>query len=184
MSDKVIDIVIDLETLGTVPGSVILSIGACVAQDIEEPDKQFYATISRSSCEDVGLVVCKETIDWWNKQDIVARQEAFSALHTLKDTLVYFSTYLGEFPKKRVWGNGTAFDLGILAAAYKACGMKVPWHYREEMCYRTVKSLYPKILVPTLPNTPHKAIDDACSEAKHLALILNYIEAGEHAWPI
>ena len=60
------DIMINLETLGTVAGCVILSIGA-VAFDREtgELGMEFYEVINQVSCEEAGLHVDQKTVDWW-----------------------------------------------------------------------------------------------------------------------
>ena len=37
-----------------------------------------------------------------------------------------------------LWSHGAAFDSPILAAAYAACGLPVPWHYRAPRDTRTL----------------------------------------------
>src|SRR4051812_3766510 len=63
------DIMIDLETLGTLPGSVILSIGAVAFDELSvAPGAGFYKVISTISCESCGLTKDEATEKWWLDQ--------------------------------------------------------------------------------------------------------------------
>lgn len=186
-NSKLIDVMIDLETLGTQPGCVILSIGAALVDpEVIEHNTDFdlsscfYSAISTASCYDVGLGANQATIDWWNKQNEAAREEAFSGSARLSDVLSDFSTYISRlraFGSVRVWGNAASFDLKILEAAYSVAGMPVPWSYKEEMCYRTLKNLFPQIKATAQSGlVTHHALNDAMYQALHAFAILTHIE--------
>lgn len=170
-----VDIVIDLETLGTKPGCTILSIGACTTG--REKVDTFYGTICRGSCQAVGLIEDQETYDWWMEQDPVIRMETFSQQYDLPFILDKFSNWMKSFKAPvNVWGNSPAFDCGILTAAYKAVGEDVPpWNYTEERDFRTVTALFPQF-PRVVPVCKHHALEDAIAEAATLAPILEFIQ--------
>jgi hypothetical protein len=179
-SSATADIMVDIETLGTVPGSIILAIGAAIVRDTPDTvgkSKYFYATISRGNQEDLGFTVNPNTVLWWERQEPAARLEVFSGLSDISIALKRFADFVYQFEHPRLWGNSAAFDLGLLSAAYEIMGQHTPWSYWQEMCYRTFKSVYRTIPVPKLATIPHKAIDDAVAQAAHLALILNVVDS-------
>ena len=71
------DVMIDIETLGTDPGSVILSIGA-VEFDLKtgKTGEEFYQWIDLESSSNKGFSVSAGTIKWWMMQNKKARQPA------------------------------------------------------------------------------------------------------------
>ena len=65
-------IMIDIETLGTKAGCVVLSIGACEFSD-KGVGKEFYGCISPESCTNWGLTIEPRTVLWWMNQSQDAR---------------------------------------------------------------------------------------------------------------
>lgn len=167
------DVMIDLETLGTTPGSVILSIGL-VAFDETGLHNEFYTAVNLRSCLDAGLVIDPRTEAWWMEQSPEARRvldesrETETMLNAALDRADAFILRAGG----RVWGNGSDFDMPILAAAYRNCGFgAVPWKYSDVRCYRTLKNLRPDILFQET-GVHHNALDDAKGQAKHAVSLL------------
>jgi hypothetical protein len=183
MSKKPCDIMIDLETVGKRAGCAILSIGAVALCPIQEhPDidgNSFYTIISLPSCYALKLEADIDTLAWWSKQDAAVIQQAFSGHRDIKEALINFAGFLYQWPNKRVWGNSASFDLKILEAAYLAADIPVPWTYREEMCYRTLKNLLPEITAPVANTCAHDALADAQFQATHLTLLLNHLDTIE-----
>ena len=68
------NIMLDIETLGDVSYSSILSIGA-VKFDINtgETGDTFYVTVDLQSCLDAGLIITASTFNWWLEKDEAAR---------------------------------------------------------------------------------------------------------------
>jgi len=166
------NVMVDLETLGTVPGSVILSIGAVAFDEFEVAEEGFYRAIRRDSCELAGLKVSAETLAWWEKQSLEARAVLLDTnATTLEGALRYFNEWLSQFPDTvSIWGNGANFDNPLLACAYDAVGITPYYKFWNERCYRTVKNQYPGIKLERT-GTYHNALDDARCQAEHLVKI-------------
>lgn len=166
---------IDLETLGTRPGAVLLSIGA-VMFDPRTGDlgAEFYVELDKRQAR-FGMHVEENTLEWWEQQSPAARA-VFDNEHgmVLTDALRTFGAYLTVNRTSddiRVWGNGAAFDNVLLGVAYARTELRQPWNYRFDRCYRTVCAMFPDIKREQL-GTHHNALDDAKSQARHLMEIV------------
>lgn len=162
-------VMVDLETMGTVPGCVVLSIGA-VYFDENGLGKEFYEVISRKHCAELGLHESLSTQQWWDKQSEAAKQvirdaesEDAAKVHEVLERL---HNFLKLDTNVKVWGNGADFDNPILACLYDAAEMKQTWISWNGRCYRTLKNIAPG---PKLmrQGTYHNALDDAKSQALH-----------------
>ena len=167
----------DLETLGTRPRSVILSIGAVKFDpDSGETHSDIYIVINKQSCLDVGMEIDPGTVKWWDAQDADAKKVLTEAEHSvigIKEALQRFSDWID--PSATIWGNGSDFDNAMLQEAYKLCGLKQPWAFWNNRCYRTMKNM---VNVQHKRNgTHHNALDDARYQAEHLMKILGKLRA-------
>jgi hypothetical protein len=136
-------VMLDLETLGSTPGSVILSIGAC-AFDATDIVSQFHVHISAASCQRAGLTLDASTVLWWMGQSEMARRAVLDADPKQLDVaLMLFDTWLrppfGD--AVHLWAKGPSFDCAVLAAAYRAIHRAPPWDFRNERCVRTILAL-------------------------------------------
>jgi len=161
-------IMIDLETLGTRPGSIVLTIGAVKFSKLGV-GKKFYRAICEADSSANGLSSDPSTVEWWSKQSPEAREAAFLGTESLREALLAFTDFCGA-DVIRVWGNGSDFDNVLLEEAYRAAELGVPWKFTGNRCYRTVKNLFPKVTVPSV-GTAHNALDDAIYQANHLIAI-------------
>ena len=174
-------IMIDLETLGTAPGSAILTIGAIVFDPhagLVGPT--WYGKISPASAQAFGAVDLN-TLKWWEKQSEEARAEVFSGTDELPDVLAGFSKWLdlrSGIDERRIWSNGGDFDTVLLRVMYGACDLKAPWSYKGVRCYRTLRSLFPAIEAPRSNGIAHHALHDAMYQAKHLLEIARVHKGG------
>ena len=174
MSTVKSNIMLDLETLGTKPGCVILSIAA-VPFNMPYDVDPFYRKISIKSAEDIGMVTDPVTMAWWGKQGDAARDEAFSGIEDVKLVLADFADYISVMPSApKIWGNGSDFDNPILAAAYQLCEMKQPWSFKDNRCFRTFKSEF-NFLPYTPPQIAHNALHDAKAQATHMNKIYHWL---------
>jgi len=173
-------IMLDIETLGTRPGSVITSIGA-VKFGQGQIWSEFYTRIDMQSAVDAGLVIDPSTLLWWLKQSPAARSELLKPSIPLAQALQKFSEWV-EDPDAEVWGNGVGFDNVLLATAYAYLQVKPPWTHWNDRCYRTLKNLNPRCEMDR-EGVHHHALDDARSQAIHLMDILSPLAADERTIP-
>jgi len=171
------DIMIDIETMGTGSNAAILSIGAVI---FDIPGKSlgdsFYVNVGLGSCLAHGLTIDQKTKEWWDNQS----QEAKDALNIPIPVLLPEALKrLSEFMKNgtyRVWGNGASFDNVILRNAYKATGIKCPWEYWYEMCFRTLNNLFQVKTDIKVDGVKHNALYDAKVQALRALEIFKVIE--------
>jgi exodeoxyribonuclease VIII len=173
-------VMIDLETLGKVADSAILSIGAVRFNGHEIDDDAFYRVITIESNLDSYRTLNASTIRWWMRQDEAAKRDLFaedSAGHAvggeLTPTLNEFRKWFSETPDAKAYGNGSDFDLAMLAHAYSQLGQDAPWKFWNSTCFRTLKSQPAARAVPkpALPTVAHNALADAHAQALHLQAI-------------
>ncbi len=184
-----VHVMLDIETLGTAPGCKVLQIGAVVFSPGCYNVRSFQAKISPG--DQGALVADPATVKWWSEQDEWARNAVFGlGAVPLHDALEKFSRFLevveqdkyqfgAELPNVYIWGNGAGFDMPILAAAYRAMGLSVPWMFYNERCYRTLKNLHREVPMVIKPAVKHDAFEDALAQAIHAGEILN---RSEHGW--
>lgn len=187
---------VDIETLG----DLILSIGAVrftlddAVEHLFVLENQFHVHIQPASCEAVGLKPDAATVLWWMQQsqearDAVCHPPSQTILAVALEDLRRFCDLTGELaahrlgngdaPAVTIWCKGAGYDFPKLEAAYKAVGAKLPWHFRHEQCYRTMKSNFPGVKEPKRTGTHHDALDDAIHQARHLRDILMRLHSSE-----
>ena len=162
-------VMVDLETLGNGNDAVIISIGA-VAFDVDAGlGDEFYMNVDPQSCVDAGLKMDVSTVMWWMQQSDEARAAFETKGQPLELVLATFSEWFPE--GATLWGNGATFDNVILGSAYRAIGVKQPWEFWNDRCYRTLKNLWPDSKLARI-GAHHNALDDARSQAAHAAVLL------------
>jgi hypothetical protein len=161
------NVMIDIETLGTRPGDTILSIGAVKFTAEEGITEEFYVTIDPETSKAAGLRAQKSTLEWWEKQSPEARAAAFKGEVSLNVALTKLTMWMPPLDSVLVWGNGANFDNTLVAAAYRAMKMDVPWHYWNDRCYRTIANMFLKTRVERV-GTGHHALDDAKTQTLRL----------------
>lgn len=168
-------VMLDLETLGTKPGSAVLSIGAVEFDpSTYELGREFYVVIDKESSLDYGLTVDPETVAWWEKQDPAARTVLTEKGVPVEEALRQFSEFMSPNSSETLWGNGSDFDNVLLKAVYDNAGVTVPWSYWNNRCYRTMKNMFKQCKLRRT-GTHHNALDDAKSQATHLLSIYSVI---------
>lgn len=167
-------VMVDIETLGTSPGSVILSIGAC-RFDETGVGERFYRPIDVFDSMMNGLVVDQATIGWWRMQPAESRGALQAGAVPLARALNDFRVYLAAIPSQGqpsadfLWAKGPDFDLVMLEAAYGLLGDKKPWRYNTARDVRTILALGKHPTVPVAPFTiAHHALDDAVYQARQV----------------
>ncbi len=165
-----VHVMLDTETLGTKPGCKILQIGACtIKRDSREERKMFSVHLLKSGQDWHNLKEDPETLSWWQRQDPNLVASLFSPKNgvSLQTGLYDFTSWLyglNAGGKIIIWANAPSFDCKILEAAFEAIGVKVPWNFYSERCFRTLKNLVPGI-EPEFVGVKHNALDDAVHQA-------------------
>lgn len=155
-------VMVDLETLGLRPDSVILSIGAVVF-DANTIDSESYWTVE---LDQPGRRIDADTVRWWLGQSEGARR----AIYDPRETWT-LGRALDEFAElfdadTRIWANGANFDIVLLEHAYSG---RTPWKYKNTRCYRTVRAMFPGIdnEIDSMGDE-HNALDDARHQTRVL----------------
>lgn len=161
-------VMLDLETMGTAPGSAVVQIGA-VDFSIYKVGDPLLITISLESCVAAGMRIDPSTVMWWMKQSEAARDSLVNNCVSVRDGLQSFAEWIGK-EKVCIWGDGAAFDNALLASAYRACRIALPWHYSGDRCFRTMKEVFPVERV--VSQIEHNAAADAVAQAKQMQAIL------------
>jgi hypothetical protein len=181
------DVMLDLETLGTKPGSVVLSAGAVEFSAELGLGRRFYRVISIEDSMRAGLTTDNNTIQWWEKQSdearlVLADARDIEVAMPLIDFCHDFANWLpGDSPHERyLWGNGANFDNVLLDAVYDAAGFARPVTYNRNMCYRTLRRLVP-LETYAQPDTAHHALSDAVAQATNAVEILRKIRGYERS---
>lgn len=174
------DIMLDLETMGTGPNAAIVAIGA-VEFDAAAArlGRSFYNVVDLETAVADGGVIEAGTVKWWLRQSDAARWDIADGGRPLRQVLTEFSAWLSDIDADsvNVWGHGAAFDNVILAQAYRRAGFPVPWLPWGNRCYRTVKAMHPDVKMERA-GTRHNALADAVSQARHLMKILATVSGG------
>ena len=170
------DLMIDLEGLGTGPDTTILTIAAQAFDPFGEQDfkQQYYARVTLESQENRSIQ--QGTIDWWATQPATARDEAFN-----EENRIPLDQALDELGKliwhsKRIWAQGPTYDMNILEHAYKSYGKPIPWQFYAVRDSRTVFSLWPDL---PKPPTSHHALEDCRRQIDLLQATLLHLNVKE-----
>jgi exodeoxyribonuclease VIII len=184
MQEKYLKVIVDLETVSTDNEAGILSIGAvvCDSYDLRELPAElteFYEKIAFTSLEPMGFHLDKKTLEWWNSQEQLVRDEAFSGTKHISTALQEFILWIESIKAERtvqIWGNGATFDNVILRNALDRCSIKVPWTYKNDMCYRTICTTFKEAYRVAESGVPANIMEhSAIADARYQRDILEYI---------
>jgi hypothetical protein len=177
---------IDLETLGTSPDSVILSIGAVAVCAETGQTLKFYSGCSIES--QAHRTISQSTLKWWEDQSPEARKALDYAKSdecpTLAEALNELTIWLGQLGMTHdvyPWGNGSDFDIAMLNHAYKQISDFVPWNFRSSRDMRTLYDITLRFGMDIRASTQrvgthHNALDDAQFQANVVMESLRQID--------
>lgn len=157
---------LDIETLGTTPGSSILSIGMTNGRmhGYMVIDPRTFGTKSY------------ETVRWWRSQPNGEKFiESANSGMVCKDALRQLGDYFAEFPFDFVVTKGH-FDVPLLDAAFAHHDMTPPWEFRQLVDLRSLLRLVPIEVARPTNLQPHHALWDAQYQHMQLEAILTEID--------
>jgi len=173
-------LMVDIETMGTAPGSPILTIGAVFFEpSTGELGPQFYQVATLRSEMDNGAVPDADTIMWWMQQSEEAREALSSNPSPINEVLLALRSFaLSTSTAKSIqlWGNGANFDNVLLRDAYRRAERHPFWNFWNDRDVRTIVELGrqlgfdPKREMP-FTGEQHNALDDAIHQAKYVSAI-------------
>jgi len=170
------DIMIDLETLNTTTDATILTIGAVkfdpFGRELQEPKMDsFYCRVDVDSCDRIGLTTSDDTIAWWAQQSKEAQEAAFDPEGRIDIEEAFARLYKFCWGAKRVWSNGSCFDIIICEHVFRKINRAVPWKFWEVRDVRTAFDLGINPQRP--PVTAHHALEDAWNQAVGIQNVYN-----------
>lgn len=188
------DAMIDVETLGTDPDCVVLSVGIVFFnineednyETLDDPKRSVYFALNPQEQIDMGRSVTFQTIDWWQEQDVMARKVFKECLKLDKadadnsDILRRIMHTLGECKDICLWGNGSGFDNPIWNSLLKTYQIKNPFKFWNDNDLRTAKRIAGNPKLQITRGVYHNALDDAKYQVLALQEYLRRInETGE-----
>lgn len=154
-----VDLMMDIETMGTKPTAPILSIGAClfnphVMNTYEYlSDYAFVVTVDLEDAVKFSSGVEAGTVKWWLAQsDAAIKRLVEGELLNLKDALTRLwafaldrtrgPAHLRQLPvPERIWAKSPDFDCKIVEHACSQTGVAYPFRYFNQRCVRTATDL-------------------------------------------
>lgn len=162
-------VMLDLETFGTRPGSIIRSIGAVVFdpyQQLVGDTPEFYCNVDSESQEAVGLTYDEQTVGWWKRQSQDAKDSLELNKLNIQNALGQFSSWFKKFNNPTIWCQGANFDVVLLEEVYRKLNLSVPWKYYSIRDTRTIYDIFGfDTNTVKREGTYHNALDDAKYQA-------------------
>jgi hypothetical protein len=154
---------IDIETLGTNPDTVVLTIGGIKFDPMadDELHSEFYYRLDVDEQIEMGRSIMESTLEWWEKQDEEVKKEALEPTGRVpvEQTLKALNKWLVGVDK--IWCQGPAFDMVILENLYKQIGLHHNWPFWNIRDSRTLFGLMPKDPRKEIDFAAHNALADA-----------------------
>lgn len=131
---------LDLETLGTRPGCVILTIGAVKFDpySLKEPGPGIYMRVDADEQIAAGREVQEDTLKWWMDQVEDVREEALGEADRVSVEYMYTELNRICVGVQNIWAQGPVFDIAILENIYRQYGWPTPWQFWQIRDSRTL----------------------------------------------
>jgi hypothetical protein len=179
------NIMVDLEALDSAHSATIISIGM-VYFDLGKMElgPELYIELDREALKEqleLGRSWSLATTQWWMQQSDSAREVWASKIGQVcnKEFIKQLKEYFEIFPEHgrniRVWGNGSTYDNICLQSYLRTFKARIPWNYKGDVCYRTIKTLFGHRAKLERIGTHHNGLDDAKTQAVHLMKMLKNI---------
>ena len=165
------DIMCDIESLGTLPNSAIISIGAVAFDYNSGINSKFYKVVKPDLTK---YSVTYDTIKWWMKQSEEAKTVFSDSTLSTFDALYIFRSWLSSLTIQHIWAHPSSFDLVILENAFRKENIEVPWNYKQLRDSRTLLDIAGVKI--TKIGVQHNALDDAIAQAEAVINARNLIE--------
>lgn len=161
---------IDLETLGVEPDSVVMTLGAIKFDPFSdaEPHSPLYlrGDVEEQTEFPYERSIDENTLAWWAKQPESIREEAFGDHDrvTVQEMLRQLNKWAVGLDY--IWCQGPTFDFVILQHLYKSAKKPVPWNYWQIRDSRTLFAMMPSDPRKAIQEELHNALADCYYQAK------------------
>lgn len=163
-------IMIDTETWGTRPGSMLRSLGAVVFSPVTgQMGQTFYTNVDEASQEAIGLTRDGETVLWWADQSFDAQELLENDQLPIREVIEAFTLWWTKVNGTHPWAHGANFDIVLLECVYRALGLEPPWKFWDVRCCRTVLALGNRRAYVPKGGVKHHALTDAKAQAVAVA---------------
>jgi 3' exoribonuclease, RNase T-like len=175
------DIMIDLETLGTTSECVVVSLGAAAFNiETQKIESTFHMILELQDQLDRGRKIQADTLKFWFRQEDAAKkifhEMAKQPTMVLNTFANWIKTVAPNSKELKVWGNGSSFDISIMESMYQTYNIKTPWPYNGVMDLRTFRRFCANNDKIQNMGTKHNALDDATSQAEFVMKYLKYLK--------
>lgn len=162
---------LDLETLGVIPSSIVLSVGIVIFDEkYEIIDKKVWV-LNKEEQLKLGRTYNKQTIEFWKDQPEEAKEQFNSKyVYKIDDFKTDFFNFVSKFNIDSVWTSAPVLDVGCLQTIY-GDGDYLPWKYNQIRCLRTIRDYMNGF--PTRKNIHHDCIDDCIYQIECLKKSIN-----------
>lgn len=179
------ELMIDLETLGTGPDTIVISLGAVFFDlDAGKLGATFYMAFDIEDQIKIGRSFTADTLKFWMNQEGAAKKVFHEQAKPTKLILDLFAKWVKDNSMKskvKPWGNGSHFDISIMESLFHDFGIECPWLFYNVMDVRTLRRFLANNEKIPKPGTNHHALDDAKTQAEfciqHYAFYKKMLEA-------
>lgn len=172
---------IDIETLGTEPDCVVLSVGAVKFNPFnsQEPHSRILWRPSADEQINAERSVLESTLEWWAKQDAHVRDATFT-----EEGRISVSEFASELNKwltgvDKIWCQGPQFDMVILENLFKQFDHHRNWAFWQVQDCRTIFNMMPVDPRKAIQQNLHSADDDAFWQAVCVQQTFNHFNVVE-----
>jgi hypothetical protein len=168
------DIMLDIETLGTRPGCVILTLGAVKFNpfSLDAPGPGLYVRPDVDEQIAKGREVQEDTMLWWMQQAEDVREEALGEDGRITVEEMYRQLNRFLVGSNNIWCQGPAFDMVIIENLYRQYGWPTPWQFWQIRDSRTLFGVHGDPRVKGKVGL-HNALEDCVSQATAVQQVYN-----------
>lgn len=166
-------LMLDIETLGNKPNSIIISLSAIVFDDDFNEVDFFNENLNIEQSTKYGFETTQSTLDWWKNQSSEAFEISTNNQKDVYSTLCNFANFVYRNNIDYVYGNSVSFDCVLLNCYYDKLHIKRAWDFWQERCFRTFKNTFDFKEVE-FKGVPHFSLDDCRYQVEQLKNICHY----------
>lgn len=167
-------LLLDIEALGLVPGSIIIELAAVqfdptTGTVLSDFSRQIEPAAAPFSAD-------LETLSWHRAGGTYPR-EVKAQLPTISAALSDFCDWILEIENNQnatFWAWGATYDFPLLQFAFDATGQLAPWNYYQCQCARTIWNTAFPTRRPA--KRPHQALADCIAAAADLSAALRHLQ--------